>query len=158
MIKVVQLKRLKSISLDEAFDYIVDFTNLPNWDLNALRSQQVDGTGITKGSRYQIDYLFLGKKLSLISTIEELKPPTHAFLRTSSKSFDVKDIIELTSASKTDTTIRYTVELSFCGKLRLLEPIVKPFLARSTEKALTGLQAAITSHKTLQVGKLRASE
>ena len=44
-----------SLSPDEAFDYMTDLSNLPDWDPGVSSSEQVGEGEIEKGSAFQID-------------------------------------------------------------------------------------------------------
>ena len=145
MIKITRVRRLEPIGLSDAFDYVVDFTNIAEWDPGVTCSRRLDGEGVAVGSRFEVDSVFLGREVPLVYELVQSAPPDRAVLCASSKRFDATDTIELTAAAEAATTIRYTVEFRFRGVMRLIEPFMGRSLARVVEKALDGLQEELAS-------------
>ena len=145
MIKITRVRRLEPLALSDAYDYVVDFTNIAEWDPGVARSRRLSGEGVGVGSRFHVDSRFLGREVPLVYELTESAPPDRAVLCAHSKRFDATDTIELTAAAEAATTIRYTVELRFRGVMRLLEPLMGRPLTRVVEKALDGLQATVAS-------------
>lgn len=153
MVKITRVRRLEPIGLSDAFDYVVDFTNIAEWDPGVVDSHRIEGSGVEVGARFQVASVFLGRELPLEYEILDSAPPDRAVLHTTSKRFDATDTIELTAASGSATTIRYTVEFEFRGVMRLAEPFLGRSLAKVVEKALDGLQARIAADATDQLAE-----
>ena len=152
MIRVTRVRRLEPIGLSDAFDYVVDFDHIGEWDPGVARSRRLDGASLEIGSRHEVDSVFFGRQLPLVYELTESAPPDRAILKTTSRRFDATDTIELTAAGSTATTIRYSVEFRFKGIMRLAEPFMGRALSRVVEKALDGLQATIAARsETTQV-------
>ena len=131
MIRIERVHRLEPIAIDEAFDYVVDFSHIDDWDRGVASASRLEGTGVEVGARFEVMSLFFGRTVPLVYEITESLPPDRAVLKTRSRRFDAADTIELTAAGSTAagstaTTIRYTAEFRFRGVMRVLGAVAAP--------------------------------
>ena len=145
MIRIERVRRLEPIAIDEAFDYVVDFSHIDDWDRGVASASRLEGTGVEVGARFEVMSLFFGRTVPLVYEITESLPPDRAVLKTRSRRFDAADTIELTAAGSTATTIRYTAEFRFRGVMRVLEPLLRRSLTRVVERALAGLETTVAT-------------
>lgn len=66
---------------EEVFDYLVDFSNLAEWDPMFDRSRRLDGDGpVGEGARFEVVASKAGVDMPITYTVEQCDRPRHARL------------------------------------------------------------------------------
>jgi carbon monoxide dehydrogenase subunit G len=126
----------------EAFAYLSDFTNAPEWDPGTLSSERVGEGPIGVGSEFLLVASFLGRRTTLTYRIVEYRPPDAVTFRGENSS--VVSIDRITFAPAGDaTTITYEAELTLKGALRLADPLLALAFKPVGDRATDGLRRAI---------------
>jgi hypothetical protein len=82
----------------QVFDYLVDFSNLAEWDPMFDRSRRIEGEGqVEVGHRFEVVAEKAGTELPITYTVEECDRPNRAKLVGRGDGFTSIDEIEVTS-------------------------------------------------------------
>jgi hypothetical protein len=133
---------LSSLPAEEAFAFIADFSNCPNWDPNTRRATRVDDGPVGVGSSFDLLTAFAGREVELRYTIVEHEPPRRVVLRAEQPRYTSLDTIAV-SPSATGSSVHYDARLSFAGAARLLDPVMQLLFRRVGNRARDGMKAAL---------------
>lgn len=122
---------------DEAFAYLSDPTNRPEWDSSVRRVVAGDGARGEVGDRYEVTVGFYGKALDATYEIAEVDAPHRIVITTEGKATgrDVIEIIETEHGSQ--VRLDFTVQLK--GIARLLDRGLQVAYAGIGENAVAGV-------------------
>lgn len=135
-----QLKeaRLVGASLQDAFDYTADFTNIENWDPGVASSIRTDAGDLGVGSSFDLMVKFGSRQSPMKYTISHFDPPHRVVLEGEGATLTAIDDIRFTRVEG-GTQISYTADLHFQGFMRLVAPFIGKTLDKVGRKALDGL-------------------
>ena len=128
-------------SVQEAYDYLRDFTNAEEWDPGTKICERTSGDGGV-GSTYRNVSSFLGREVELTYTTAELAPPTRVHMRGSNKQFEGHDVFSIRESGR-GAEVTYHVEFSFSGAAKLAIPLVAAYLPVLAKKTLAELKACL---------------
>jgi Polyketide cyclase / dehydrase and lipid transport len=131
-----------TLSPEEAFAYMADFSNAPAWDPNTSHATRVDSGPVGIGSAFDLVTAFGGRDVRLRYTIVEHDPPRRVALRAEQPRYTGVDTITV-SPAPSGSTVHYDATLSFKGAARLLEPLMHFLFQRVGRKAEAGMRAAL---------------
>lgn len=114
-----------SQSAKNAFEYIVDFSHIDQWDHTIMRSAKVGDAAIALGTQFDLMFA-MGKRRSAISyTISKFEPHTKAVLKGISKSFTAQDTVTI-DESPQGCHVDWHAKIVFSG----LSAFIVPFIAK----------------------------
>jgi len=112
-----------SAGIQECFDFIADFRNLPKWNPNDERVELLTDPPLRLGSIFKVNTSLNDRKMTLDYEVVEWGSPLRAALATDSKLFSAIDYVNL-SANKFGTEVTYTGDFTFKGAMRIVAPIL----------------------------------
>jgi hypothetical protein len=130
-----------TLSDTEVFGYIADFRNAAEWDPATVGISLTTGTGPGPGSRYRLVTKFMGMSVALDYETTAFIPPVKLVLTFSGGNVSGTDTIVVSSTGDT-TRLAYMVDFRL-SRGRFFEPLVKPILTRTADRALAGLAKAL---------------
>ena len=111
-----------SAGIQECFDFIADFRNLPKWNPNDERVELLTDPPLRLGSIFKVNTSLNDRKMILDYEVVEWGSPLRAALATDSKLFSAIDYVDL-SANKLGTEVTYTGDFTFKGIMKIVAPI-----------------------------------
>ena len=133
-----------SLSPDEAFDYMTDLSNLPDWDPGVSSSEQVGEGEIEKGSAF--DVVASGAKLTYVFI--EFDRPNRAIAEANTPRLRSYDVISI-EPSEGGSIVTWDATLTLKGVFKLAAPLLALMFDRIGAKAEEGLQAALPNAVTV---------
>ena len=127
------------IPIEEAFDYLADFSRTAEWDPGVEEAVRLTAGKIEVGSRFRVIVSFLGNRIPLEYRIEELERPTRLVLSGGDSSMTSVDEITFV-ARPGGTRVTYEARVDLVGFRRLAEPIVDILFQRVGRLAVRGLR------------------
>lgn len=128
--------------IEEVYDFVADFRNLPDWDPGIARAEQIEGTGVETGAAYRVVSSFAGRELELVYRTTAADRPSRAVLVGEGGSVRAVDEIRF-EPSGGGTRIRYTADFTLKGLLAPIGPFMKPAFERLAARARDGLVARL---------------
>jgi carbon monoxide dehydrogenase subunit G len=129
--------------IEEAFDYVADFTTTAEWDPGIDAAKRVNGGPIGVGSRFEVVSNFNGRKLPLVYTMTAYERPRRVVLLGDGKQFRGEDTITFEALGEGQTRITYVAEIRLKGVLRLVQPFLGGKFDAMGKAAVAGLQARL---------------
>lgn len=131
-------------SPEEAFDYLADFSNAPEWDPNTNSSECISGVPGSVGSKYKVLTEFGGREMELTYETVEVDRPRKVVLRSGNSSTDIRDTMTFRpTASGTDVT--YDANVAPKGLMKIADPVLTLMFKRVGDRAADGLRKALGS-------------
>jgi hypothetical protein len=127
-----------SLSPEEAFDYMTDLRNLPEWDPGVSSSERVDEGDIGQGSSF--DVLASGAKLTYV--LIEFDRPTRAIAEANNPRLRSYDIISI-EPTIDGSIVTWDATLELKGVFKVFSPVLALMFDRIGAKAEEGLQATL---------------
>ena len=125
---------------DEAFAYLTDFRNLPQWDPGIAAVTLTSGAEVGEGARFDVTALFFGRRVPMRYRVSKYETKArHAVLDGESDTVFATDRITVTEA-KGGARVLWQAEFVLRGPFGLLERVSRPVFARYAKKALDGLR------------------
>lgn len=131
-------------SLEEAFEYTSDFSNISDWDPGVTESKKIGTAAMGIGTRFDLTVKVGVGTTSMTYEITQYEPPNRVVLIGSGSKLDATDIITFTEIPD-GTLVDYTADLSFKGLLGLAAPLLAGPARTAGTRALDGLAAALDS-------------
>jgi uncharacterized protein YndB with AHSA1/START domain len=140
-LKTTTESRVLPHPVEAVFDFVADFSRTPEWDPGVLDSRRLDPweQPVGVGSRFHVVALFGTQRVPMEYRILEHTRPTHLVLEGTSRWNRARDDIRFESLGERESRITWTLELSFLGASRLMEPFMGPLVRRLGRIALDGL-------------------
>ena len=134
-----------SSSIQDSFDFVADFRNLPKWNPNDESVELLTEGPLRIGSVFRIKTSINNRSLVLDYKIIEWGSPLRASFSTESKLFNAVDSVFL-SAGREGTEITYAGDFEFKGFVRLIGPIYfKPILEKLFSENILNLKNYLDS-------------
>ncbi len=128
-------------SPEAVFDYLVDFTNVTEWDPGTRQAQR------TQEGEFVLTAGFFGSTIDLTYSIVEQERPTRLVLDVAGDGIEGCDTITIAASSPDgDTRVTYAAEIVTTGLKKLLAPAVTLGFSSVARKALDGLATALDGH------------
>jgi carbon monoxide dehydrogenase subunit G len=137
---VTRLREVRVVPrpLDEVFAFVSDFSTTAWYDPGVAAAKRLDPVGL--GARFEVDALFLGRRLPMSYTIVAWEPPHRVVLEGVAATSRARDEITF-AATDGGTRVDWQLELQLLGPGRVVEPLLRPALLRLGRRALDGLAA-----------------
>jgi carbon monoxide dehydrogenase subunit G len=131
------------IPIEEAFDYLADFSRTAEWDPGVKESSLLTPGEIGVGSRFRVVVSFLGQQIPFEYGITEYDRPTRLVFAGGDASLESID--EITFVSRPGgTRVTYEARIELVGIRRLAEPILDVLFQRVGRLAVRGLRERIS--------------
>jgi len=131
------------IPIEEAFDYLADFSRTAEWDPGVCDARQLTRGKVRLGSRFEVTVSFLGRRIPLEYRITEFERPSRLVLRGGDSSLSSTD--EITFVSRHGgTRVTYEARLELVGIRRLADPALDLLFQRIGRLAVCGLRERLT--------------
>ena len=131
-------------SPEEAFDYLADFSNAPEWDPNTNSSVCVSGEPGAVGSRYKVRTEFGGREMELMYETVVSERPHRVVLESGNDKTDIRDTMTF-EPTATGTDVTYDANVAPKGLTKLLDPVLTLMFKRVGDRAADGLRQALQS-------------
>ena len=145
----IELKEQRNVPvpLEKAFDLVSDFSFIQEWDPGVASSVKVTPGKIEKGSRFDLVLRFGPFRPEMSYEIVEYDPPFRVVLAGEADSFKAFDEIRF-EENGGSTKIDYHAVLTFKKISKRYFTLFKPLMKRVGRKAMDGLEAALSQHRT----------
>jgi hypothetical protein len=129
-----------SMSVDDAFDYVADFSNAERWDEGTKSSRRLDEGEIGEGSRFELVVEFMGREDAFVYEIVEYERPEQVTLRSESDASSLVDTLTVKPGLDDASVLTYDARLEMKGVRKLLAPVIGIYFRRLCEKGKEGLE------------------
>ena len=135
-----------ALSPSEAFAFVAELTNLPQWDPGVKKASQVRGDGPGPDAAYQVT---LSNPQAMALTYETTSFDGDALTTTLvAKSSWFTSVDTVTASPSGDgADVTYDAELRLRGPLALGDLFLRPIFQKIGDKAAAGLTAALEGEK-----------
>lgn len=134
----------------EAFAYMADVTNFPEWDPGVVHVRPVPGTGPGPGAAYDLT-VHAGAKTVMRYEVKAFEPPRRVLLVARTPFLVSEDEVRV-EATASGSTVTYDAKLTFRGPLTLAAPLLDPMLGvafrRLGDRAAAGLRRVLAAKGT----------
>lgn len=130
-------------SLEEAFIYTSEFSNIKDWDPGVAVSEKKSKGGIRVGSTYDLTLRFGPLRPKMEYTITAYIPFSKVILKGRGESFSAIDTISFFK-TPAGTRIDYEAQIYFSGLSKHMEKLLTPVLKNTGRKAINGLEARLS--------------
>lgn len=145
------------IPIEEAFDYLADFSRTAEWDPGVCEARRLTRGEIRLGSRFEVTVSFLGRRIPLQYRITEFEPPSRLVLTGGDSS--LRSIDEITFVSRRGgTRVSYEARLELVGIRRLADPVLDLLFQRVGRLAVRGLRERLTDLGPQETGSRTPSK
>ena len=127
------------IPIEEAFDYLADFSRTAEWDPGVDEARRVTPGKVRLGSRFGLTVSFLGRRTSLEYRITQFERPSRLVLIGGDSSIRSVDEITFT-ARPGGTRVTYEARIELVGIRRIADPIFDLLFQRVGRLAMRGLR------------------
>jgi carbon monoxide dehydrogenase subunit G len=142
------------VPIQEAFDYLADFSRTADWDPGVSEAERLDAGPIGRGSRFRVVISFLGQSLPIEYEIETFERPKRLVLRGGDDTFQSIDEITFVPRGR-GTRITYEARLVLAGIRRLADPLLDVVFQRIGQRGARGLRQGLTAHRRAQARSRR---
>jgi carbon monoxide dehydrogenase subunit G len=136
-----------ALPLQEAFDFIADFSNADQWDPGVASTTRLDTGSVGEGMRVRLDVRMGGRVAPMEYVVTTWKPPHRVVLTGEGSGVTAVDDIRF-EATPIGTRIDYTADIRLRGLLRLVAPFAAGTFARIARDARDGMQHALDCRAT----------
>ncbi len=127
--------------IEEAFDYLADFSTAREWDPTVVRAENLSGrTGL--GAEFELVVRFAGRENTFVYETVEFERPERIVLRAESSTVISLDTITFRPLGS-GCEFTYDASLEPKGLLRLADPIFGLLFKRLGDNAATGLRRVL---------------
>ncbi|UJA20759.1 hypothetical protein HJD18_11435 [Thermoleophilia bacterium SCSIO 60948] len=130
--------------IERAYDYMVDFSSVEEWDPGAVRASVLEGAPGAGGTKFEVMFKIGGITQRLVYETLEAVRPEKIVLRATTPTFISLDTITFTR-SDGRTIVTYDAEVSLRGPLKLADPLLAIGFKRTADKAAAGLRERLAS-------------
>lgn len=130
------------MNVEQAFDYLSDFSNAAEWDANTLSSDLLGDDPSMVGARYRVVTEFGGRTMTLTYETIELDRPNRVVFRTATSLASIQDTITFTPDGE-GSRVEYVARIEMKGIAKLLDPVMTLIFKPVGDRAVEGLREAL---------------
>lgn len=134
-----------SVTPEEAFVYLADFSNSEKWDPGVVRAETITPPPIGLGSEFHVVTGSAGRTVPFRYQIIEIEPPRRVVLRGTSSRLVSTDAIDVVPADDGGSTITYDADLRLTGIWRVFDIPLSLAFRRIGDRAVEGLRSSLES-------------
>ena len=127
-----------SMSVEDAFAYLADFSSVSEWDPSAVRAELLDPAPAL-GARYEVAVRFAGREIELTYRTTEFERPSRVVLVAESSTVTSEDTITF-EPSGTGSIVTYDADLRLKGVLKVGDSVLGLLFKRLGDDAAVGLR------------------
>lgn len=131
-----------SLSADEAFAYLADFSHSSAWDPGVLEARRLDEGALARGSRFALVASFAGRRVPLEYAITDLEAPRSVIFTAENSLFRSLDTITFTPEA-TGSVVTYDARLIPKGAFRVFGPLLSLTFKGVGDRAREGLRRVL---------------
>ena len=128
--------------IDEAFNYLADFTNTTEWDENTESAKCITGDPLALGAKFEVVTRFGGRTLTLVYETITLETPHRVALRSGTGPVEIEDTMTFREKEE-GTEVHYRAQISPKGFAKLLDPVFHLIFQTVGDRAAKGLKQAL---------------
>jgi len=136
-----------ALPLQDAFDFIADFSNAAHWDPGVATAVRLDRGPIREGTRVRLGVRMAGRVAPMDYVVTTWQPPIRVVLTGAGSGVAAVDDIRF-ETTPTGTRIDYTADIRLRGLLRLAAPFAGGTFERIARDARDGMQRALDRRAT----------
>lgn len=125
-------------SIEEAFDYLADFSSVREWDPTAVEAENLSGR-IGEGAEFRVVVRFLGRDNEFVYRTVEFRRPELVVLRAESSTLVSEDTITFRPRGA-GCEFTYDADLRPKGLFKLSDPVLGLLFKRLGDNAAAGLR------------------
>jgi len=110
-------------SAQHAFDYIVDFSHIDEWDNTIVTSEKVGESEVQLGTRFNLLFAMGKRKLPINYEITKFNSPSKAVLTGTSKNFTAVDTVTVMESNQ-GCSVDWHAKIVFSGLSALVVPLI----------------------------------
>jgi carbon monoxide dehydrogenase subunit G len=126
--------------LDETFEFVADFSTVPEWDPGVSEAHQTNGHDPAVGATYSVTAVFNGRDIPMTYVTTVLERPHRITLEGEGSTIRAVDDIRFKAKDESNTQIDYVADLNLKGALRLVQPFLKGSFDKLADRAMAGLE------------------
>lgn len=126
-----------------AFDYLVDFRNLPDWHPAVVEASLISPDPQMRNARYEVRASFAGQRIKAEIQVVELERPILIVATAENAGAFTEDRFALSDDGSDGVAITYRSELRLKAPLRVIGPLMVPALTSAWGNAAAGLEQLI---------------
>lgn len=134
---------------NDAFAYMADLTNFPDWDPGVDRAEQIEGDGPGLGAAFDVAVKLPGRTMTLrydTITFDDASTTMTAFAENA--LFTSEDTITVETDGDGDgSVVTYDAELKLKGLLALSDPLLGLTFNQIGDRAAAGLVEALAGER-----------
>ncbi len=132
--------------IDEAFEYLADFSNAAKWDPGVISARKITRGPIGRGTEFEIVSRFLGRDVRLRYRATQVDPPSRLVFEGGARTLRLVDTISLEKSAK-GTRITYDANLALEGIFYLADLPLHLIFQWIGRKAIGGLERALSGRR-----------
>lgn len=132
---------------EDVFYYLLDFSNIAQWDVSVLSCVKSTFGAITEGTRFDLVLKSAGRKIDMAYTLTSLQKTQLVFTGVA-KGFVAVDSIYLRKLPQ-GTEIIWQADIRFHGALAYLLPLMQSSLIKLGQESMQGLQQALSPQQPI---------
>lgn len=129
-------------SKEDAFDYIVDFSRIDEWDHTIISAEKTSDGAIGLGSQFKVVYSMGARKTPIYYEITEYDYPNKAVLTGTSASFVAVDTVTI-SEIESGCHVDWQANLEFTGAAAKIVPLIEKKVKAGGAKTIRDLKLAL---------------
>lgn len=129
-------------SAEEAFDYIIDFSRIAEWDQTILSARKVSSGPIGVNTEFDLLYSSGLRKLPIAYTVSEYEPSHRAVLIGKSSSFTAIDTVTI-KPTQVGCEVTWHAEVTFQGLAAKIIPKIEKKVAAAGSQTIRNLENAL---------------
>lgn len=133
------------------FTYMATFSNAIHWDPEVQSASELSPGIVQIGSSYQLEIKVGKKTLPFTFAIVEFDPPTHAVLESLTKTFYIRNTVEVRPAGHGSSELAYESTVRFRGFAAILNGFLFVPLRRIGHRARLRLRSEIETMSTSSI-------
>ena len=129
--------------VEDAFDYLADFSSVREWDPTAVSAENVSGR-VGVGAEFRVVVRFAGRENEFIYETIEYERPQRVVLRAESSAVVSLDTITF-EPTEAGTEVTYDARLDPKGAMKIASPLLSLLFQRLGDNAARGLERELNS-------------
>ena len=136
-----------TLSPDEAFAYLADFTTAAEWDPNTVSSELITADPYAVGAKYRVVTKFAGREMELTYETVEIDRPNLVRFSSGNSTTDITDTISFVPAPQ-GSDVTYDANIAPKGLAKVLDPALTLIFKRVGGHAADGLRKFLKADQT----------
>ncbi|MFT5574783.1 MAG: dehydrogenase/reductase SDR family protein 12 [Bermanella sp.] len=131
-------------SIEDCFRYVQDFSTIEQWDPGVYRSVKLTKGKVGAGSEFDLLLHVAGKHVAMRYTLDRVEKNALLVFSGHNRALNAVDTIRFTELDSARTRINYNAVLTLNILPQGIKPLMMPSFRRLGEKAVKGLQRALS--------------